>query len=189
MSMDTYAGSVPTLSEPLVEVHRSFLAAMAEFRAEGRGGADDHSSVGTDHRSWAGRWESPEAFARYVASVRADALEETPRKPGWVPQTTLWWVDGAEYLGRIDIRTRLTPALRERGGNIGYDIRPTARRRGHATAMLRAALPVARRLGLAEVLLTTDPDNLASQKVIRANGGELTEAGAATYYFRISLRG
>ena len=121
--------------------------------------------------------------------MRADALEETPRKPGWVPQTTLWWVDGAEYLGRVGIRTRLTPALRERGGNIGYDIRPTARRRGHATAMLRAALPVARRLRLSEVLLTTDPDNLASQKVIRANGGELAEAGAATYYFRISLRG
>jgi predicted acetyltransferase len=55
--------------------------------------------------------------------------------------------------------------------------------------MLRAALPVARGLGLSEVLLTTDPDNVASQKVIRANGGELAEAGAATYYFRISLRG
>ena len=189
MSMDAYAGSVPNLSEPRVEVHRSFLAAMAEFRAEGRGGADDHSTVGADHRSWAAEWESPEAFARYVASLRAEALEETPRKPGWVPQTTLWWVDGAEYLGRVGIRTRLTPALRERGGHIGYDIRPTARRRGHATAMLRAALPVARRLGLAEVLLTTDPDNVASQKVIRANGGELAEAGAATYYFWISLRG
>jgi predicted acetyltransferase len=155
MSMDAYPRSVPTLSEPRVEVHRSFLAAMAEFRAEGRGGTDDHSTVGEDHRSWAAEW----------------------------------WVDGAEYLGRVGIRNRLTPALRERGGHIGYDIRPTARRLGHATAMLRAALPVARWLGLTEALLTTDPDNVASQKVILANGGELAEAGAATYYFRISLRG
>lgn len=180
---------VPTLSEPRVEVHRSFLAAMAEFRGEGRGGADDHTMVGEDHREWAATWETPAAFARYVASVRADGLEETPRRPGWVPQTTLWWVDGTEYLGRVGIRHRLTPALRERGGHIGYDIRPTARRRGHATAMLRAALPVARALGLTDVLLTTDPDNVASQKVTRANGGELTEAGATTYCFRISLRG
>jgi predicted acetyltransferase len=75
------------------------------------------------------RWNACRT-ARYVAAVRADGLEETPRKPGWVPQTTLWWVDGTEYLGRVGIRHRLTPALRERGGHIGYDIRPTARRRG-----------------------------------------------------------
>jgi predicted acetyltransferase len=61
-----------------------------------------------------------------------------------VPCTTLWWVDGPAHLGRIAIRHRLTPWLREVAGHIGYDVRPSARRRGHATAMLAAALPVPR---------------------------------------------
>jgi predicted acetyltransferase len=57
------------------------------------------------------------------------------------------------------------------GGHIGYDVRPSARRRGHATAMLRAALPVARGLGIESALVTCDEDNVASRKVIEANGG------------------
>ena len=36
-------------------------------------------------------------------------------------------------------------------------------------------LPLARERGLARVEITTDPDNLASQRVIAANGGVLVE--------------
>jgi predicted acetyltransferase len=87
----------------------------------------------------------------------------------------LWWVNDQEYLGRITIRHRLTDALREEGGHIGYDVRPSARHRGHATAMLAAALPVARGLGIGQALLICDPDNTASRKVIEANGGVLDD--------------
>src|SRR5690242_3199976 len=83
----------------------------------------------------------------------------------------LWWVDGDEYLGRIAIRHRLTAQLRASGGHIGYDVRPSARRRGHATAMLRAALPVARALGVDSALVTCDAGNVASRRVIERNGG------------------
>jgi predicted acetyltransferase len=31
-----------------------------------------------------------------------------PAALAWSPQTTLWWVSGEEYLGRIDIRHQLT---------------------------------------------------------------------------------
>jgi predicted acetyltransferase len=87
----------------------------------------------------------------------------------------LWWVDDEEYLGRLTIRHRLTSQLRNVGGHIGYGVRPSARRRGHATAMLAAALPVARGLGIDRVLVTCDHDNIASRKVIEANGGVLQE--------------
>lgn len=52
---------------------------------------------------------------------------------------------------------------------------PWKRRRGLATAALRALLPEIGGLGLPCVDITTDVDNLASQKVITANGGVLVE--------------
>jgi len=92
-----------------------------------------------------------------------------------VASTTLWWVDGPEYLGRLAIRLRLTDHRREVGGHIGYDVRPSGRRRGHATAMLRAAPPVARRLGIESALVTCDADNVASRTVIERAGGVLED--------------
>ena len=162
---------MPHLTPPVEAVHQSFLAAMAEFVAEGRAGADDHTMLGAEIGEFGATWAAPEEFARYVAAVRAQSLAETPRPEGWVPSTTLWWVEGTDYLGRIAIRHRLTPSLREFGGHIGYDVRPTARRRGYATAMLRAALPIARDLGIESALVTCDADNVASRRVIEHNGG------------------
>jgi predicted acetyltransferase len=166
---------MPALTPPTVHVHASFLAAMAEFRAEGRGDRQDETTVGNEIRKHGATWHTPDGFARYVAELRAEALEETPRPAGLVPSTTLWWVDGSDYLGRIAIRHRLTPHLLELGGHIGYDVRSTARRRGHATAMLRATLPGAWELGIESALLTCDADNIGSRRVIEHNGGVLED--------------
>ena len=84
-------------------------------------------------------------------------------------------MDGSEYLGRLNIRHRLTPWLLERGGHIGYDVRPSARNNGYATRMLGDSLPIARRLGIADVLVTCDVDNTASRRVIEKNGGQLED--------------
>lgn len=137
---------MPELILPSPRVHRSFLAAMAEFQAEGQGGPGDDSNTGQAIRTHATRWADPGEFAWYLLELEEDTREEAPRPDGHVPQTTLWWVSGGEYLGRISIRHRLTARLREIGGHIGYDIRPSARRRGHATAMLAAALQLPVRL-------------------------------------------
>lgn len=162
---------MPELTAPTVELRESFLAAMDEFAAEGRGAPEDRSGIGSDLRSFGDRWHDPAVFREYVQDLLAESREETPRPEGIVPQTTLWYVDSSGYLGRLAIRHRLTPALRELGGHIGYDIRPSARRLGHATAMLAKALPMAHELGIDDVLITCDSDNIASEKVIRANGG------------------
>jgi predicted acetyltransferase len=163
---------VPALVEPDARFQESFLRAMAGFVAEGRGGIDDLSTIGRDLREWGPRWHDPDVFADYVAEVRALALPETPRPVGHVPSTTLWWAEGDEYLGRIQLRQQLTDWLRDYGGHIGYDVPPEHRRRGHATAMLRAMLPIAgERYGIEQVLITCDHDNVASRKVIEACGG------------------
>ena len=162
---------MPALVPPTTAVHSSFLEAMSEFYAEGRGGAQDNSMIGRESREFSARWTTPEGFEEYVDDLLAAALEDTPRPEGIVPSTTLWYVEGATYLGRLAIRHRLTPFLLDIGGHIGYDVRPTARRRGHATAMLREALPLTRKLGIDPVLVTCDVDNEASRKVIEASGG------------------
>lgn len=175
--------AMPDLVPPTVDVHASFLQAMTEFHAEGRGGAHDNSMIGRESRAFSETWSTPSGFARYVAALLAAAHEETPRPAGFVPSTTLWWVQGRTYLGRLAIRHRLTPFLLEEGGHIGYDVRPTARRRGHATAMLRAALPVVRGLGINPVLITCDTDNRASRKVIESAGGDLEDERAGKLRF------
>jgi predicted acetyltransferase len=167
---------VPELVSPTTALMASYLTAMAEFRAEGRGDADDHSSIGGELRVRSSVWHTPEVFASFVADLLADADPDHPRPAGWVACTTLWWAHEDEFLGRIAVRHELTDGLRIFGGHIGYDVRPTARRVGHATSMLRAVLPRARSLGVTpSALLTCDTANLASRKVIEANGGILAE--------------
>ncbi|SDJ45915.1 Acetyltransferase (GNAT) domain-containing protein [Actinokineospora alba] len=88
-----------------------------------------------------------------------------------------------------DPNLRLNDELTDFGGHIGYDIRPSARGRGHATALLAAALGVAHTYGIDRALLTCAPDNLASRRVIERNGGELDDispAGRLRYWCRTS---
>jgi predicted acetyltransferase len=160
---------VPELIRPDVRVRVSFLSARQEAVAEGM--TAEAATMGSDdaglHRA--------DRFAAYVESVRAEGLEETSRPARFVPQTTYWWVDGEDYLGRISVRHRLTDFLLEEGGHIGYYVVPSCRRRGHATAMLRAVLPRAGSLGVDPALVTCDDTNLASRKVIEAAGGVLED--------------
>jgi predicted acetyltransferase len=92
-----------------------------------------------------------------------------------LPSLRRWIVDGeGEFCGSIGLRwTRdgspLPPHVM---GHVGYAVVPWRRGRGHATRALALLLPVARSLGLPHVDLTTDPDNVPSQRVILANGGE-----------------
>jgi predicted acetyltransferase len=163
------------LELPDPHVHRSFLAAMAEFQAEGRGAADDLSMVGGEIRGFSEIWATPEGFATYLTRLRAQVDPAEQRMVSTVAATTYWWVEGHEYLGRIAIRHELNDGLREVGGHIGYDVRPSARRQGHATAMLRAALTVCAALGIKEALVTCAAENTASCKVIEQNGGVLED--------------
>jgi predicted acetyltransferase len=166
---------MPELIPPVARVRLSYLEAVQEFLSEGRGAPSDRTMLGRELQKYGATWATPAGFAAYVEAIKADALPETPRAAGIVPSTTLWYVDGDEYLGRLSIRHELTEFLHEQGGHIGYDVRPSARRRGHATAMLKAALPVTHALGIDPVLVTCDVDNVASRKVIEAGGGVLED--------------
>lgn len=95
-----------------------------------------------------------------------------PRLPGF----RRWMWDGA-FCGSIGFRWQKgTSALPSHVlGHIGYAVVPWKRGLGHATRALALLLPEAKALGLAYVELTTDPDNVVSQKVILGCGGRLVE--------------
>lgn len=160
---------MPELRLPTVDVHASFLETVAEYRDEQAFARDQGHFL---RRAVAGfDIDSREGFARYVASTRAEREEGSARSNDWVPQTVLWFVDGDRFVGRLSIRHRLNIWLRTYGGHIGYEVRPSERRRGHATEMLHQALPHAHALGIDPALVTCDHDNEPSRRVIESNGG------------------
>lgn len=166
-----------TLVEPDAEYQRSWLECAADFQGSRRNGSGSEDWPLDSLRE-------PETFRRFVAGLLADALPETPRKPEHVPCTYLWIAEGQTILGSLAIRHELNDFLRREGGHIGYSIRPSARRQGHAAEALKKALPIARELAVPSVLLTCDEDNAASRATIEKNGGvfEGTAHGKRRYW-------
>ena len=156
---------MPALTEPTARVHASFVEAVREFCAEGRYSRLDPAELA-----------DAEQFRRYLDRLRVDAHRGVLRRHYQVPQTSLWLTDSDEFLGQLSIRHRLNRRRRYIGGNIGYSVRPSQRRRGYATLMLRLSLPVAHQLGIDPALITCDDTNVASRRVIEANGGQLASA-------------
>jgi predicted acetyltransferase len=95
--------------------------------------------------------------------------------PKIVQENIFWLVGERRIYGRSGLRHRLTPSLEDVGGHIGYDIRPTERRKGFGTLILKLTLEKARQIGLNRVLVTCDTDNTGSVKIIEKNGGKLSE--------------
>ncbi len=81
--------------------------------------------------------------------------------------------DRNRLLGAVNIRHYLNDALLKEGGHIGDGIRPSERRKGYATEMIRLALDECRKLGIDRVLMTCAKDNIGSAKSIMNNGGIL----------------
>lgn len=149
-----------SLVKPAIELESAYLAMREECLA-------------IDGETPTGYRMSPldDGFPALVE--RLNDMEKGIGLPDWaVPQTT-WWLmrDGADIIGEVRLRHRLTPALEQFGGHIGYMIRPSERRKGYGTKILAMVLEEARAMGLERVLLTCDPKNTASSRIMENNGG------------------
>lgn len=146
-------------------------------------------AIGEDAAAFVEANDDPEARA---GPVRLPDGSTARRLPGF----HRWLWDGA-FCGVIGFRWRPgTAALPPNVlGHIGYAVPPWKRGRGYATRALALLLPEARARGLPFVELTTDPDNIPSQRVILANGGRLLGrfhkpaafGGAESLRFRIDV--
>ena len=146
-----------TLIEPILSLKDDFHFLAEEYLAEG------------DQRY-------QEAIRDFESFIQLCSDEAVGRNlaPGRVAQSTFWLVrDGQRILGCSRLRHTLNAFLEELGGHIGYDIRPSERRRGYGTQILRLTLDKARDLGLKQVLVTADSPNVASWRIIEKNGGVL----------------
>jgi predicted acetyltransferase len=144
-------------------------------------------------RGWSPNTTRPQAGTEDAQRIAADpqgfldALEDraatgspvtlpdgstVPRLPGF----RRWMWDG-EFCGSIGLRWQPgTPELPSYClGHVGYTVVEWKRNRGYATSALRQLLPEAKAVGLPYIELTTDDDNITSQRVILANGGVLIE--------------
>lgn len=167
--------------------HASFLGFWDELVAHGEDPQTWLNMVDDRPRE---ELADPEGFADWVAAV--EAAEHTPEHalaPGWVRASTRYWAEDGELIGRVNIRHELTERLRREGGHIGYIVRPSYRRQGHATRLLAASLPLAADLDIGSALLTTDEANLGSIRAIESNGGVLQDVLDGTRRYWISTTG
>jgi predicted acetyltransferase len=131
---------------------------------------EDLAAIEKDAAAFIARQTNPEALGDPVTLPDGSQVARIPGRQFWI------W-DG-EFCGRLGLRWQHgTPALPPHVlGHVGYTIVPWKRRQGCATEAVRLVLPHGRAQGLPYLEITTDPDNIASQKVISANGGVLIEA-------------
>jgi len=150
----------PFLVRPSAQYKNSFIQATYEYIQENLG------------ISWNPKILE-ERFQEYIRTIHD---QETDPMAGYVPSTQFWLIaNGDTYAGEIDVRHMLNDSLRQYGGHIGYKVRPTLRRLGYGKLMCQLGIQEARKMGLTDLLITCDDDNIGSQKIIEASGGILQD--------------
>lgn len=113
-------------------------------------------------------------YEKWLVKVLKD-MDLANISPDRVPAITYFYVreEDDKIVGMINVRLALNDFLREEGGHIGYSVRPTERKKGYGTQMLREALAFCKSIGLCELIVSCDKSNTASAGVIQNCGGVL----------------
>lgn len=155
----------------------------------GEAAAEELARIDADPTAFLAAQDDREAKAGPITLPDGSQVPRLPSYRRWI------WDDG--FCGSVDFRWQPgTEALPSHClGHIGYAVVPWKRGRGYATRALARLLAEARKEGLRYVELTTDPANVASQKVITNNGGVFVRrfhkdrayGGVEALLFRIDL--
>jgi predicted acetyltransferase len=162
---------MPSLLAPTARLHAAFLQAHHEW---GPGQHEDGFGL-----TPADDVETAPGFAAWVSKL---TRAEDPGS-GQPLSTYRWIVEDETVLGGIALRHTVDEKL----GQIGYGVRPSARRRGVATWALTEMLGEARSRGLDRVLIVCATDNIASARTILRCGGVLEPGTGPTSRYWIAL--
>lgn len=110
-------------------------------------------------------WED---YNDFLERTKNNVEGRNPKHPG---HSTLYFIidDNEKIVWATHIRHELSDELKFDGGNIGYGIRPSERRKWYATAGLKLALEKCKELWLEKVLLTCGKNNIGSAKAMINN--------------------
>ena len=149
----------------LIKLTKTYEKQLGEMIDEWKA---DQEENGTDRSPRAIFRNDYHDFEAYLAD-----LDHETAPDGWVPDSVFFLLDTDRdrLIGAAHIRHCLNDSLRVTGGHIGDGIRPTERRKGYGTELVRLALLECKKLGIDRVLMTCDRDNIASAKTIVRNGG------------------
>jgi predicted acetyltransferase len=163
------------LIEPTEVLRQAYIDFVDEFHAVG----DPYIAK---------EWEDVHNdFSDFIRRLR-DHANGVGLPVGWVPASTYWLVCAGRVVGACGLRHRLTESLRDFGGHVCYGVRPSERRKGHGTFMLRAMLDKAKEMGIGRVLVTCDARNIASTGVIAKCGGVMESESHSQGAGRITRR-
>ena len=155
------------MSLKLIKLTKEYESALAEMIDEWK---EDQEINHTNHSPWAIFKNDYHDFDYYLEN-----LEIKSEGDGKVPDSVFFLLDEDRnrLLGAVTIRHYLNEFLLREGGHIGDGIRPSERRKGYATEMIRLAFIECKKFGMNKVLITCDRDNIGSAKSIINNGGIL----------------
>jgi predicted acetyltransferase len=154
------------LVRPSPRYARSYVAALREGFRRGDQDLVTERSIRQIEADFAGYIDG---ITDQKGSIRLPTGQIVPK----VPFSLHWLVEDDEFIGEAQVRYRLNQHLIREGGHVGYGIRPSRRRQGYGRLILALALEECRRLEIRRVLVTCLEDNVASARIIEANGGEL----------------
>lgn len=86
-----------------------------------------------------------------------------------VQTSNFWLIANEDVVGVVRVRHEEL----DTAGHIGYDISPAYRKQGYGTWILRLSLIKAWNLGIEDVIVTCNTENIASRKIIEKNNGTL----------------
>lgn len=154
------------LARPSLDLYDSWAACLRDF--------------GDEFIHGSGVWQLTEGVldptrencAALVETAERQADLTQPPPADRVHADQFWVTSDGAVIGFVSFRHALgNEFLRTEGGHIGYSIRPSYRRQGHAARALALTLDRAREIGLDRVLLTCEEPNVASARTIESQGG------------------
>ncbi|HEM3654857.1 GNAT family N-acetyltransferase [Streptococcus suis] len=156
-----------TLRRPTLSDKTTILEMIAEFKRAESDMDGGFYQMGEEYENWLEKLQLaeagldlPEGFVPYIQYVSFD--------------------ERGQAVGFLNLRLRLNDFLLNKGGHIGYSIRPSQRGKGFSKKQLHQGLQEAISKNISRILVTCSPENEASRRTILACGGVLEDIREGT---------